>query len=217
MCWKRFGKATLFTIVVLHGDSFTHAFNTQGSHPRVFYICIPAHTLVRQNVCSRGSYWFVIFERPYVVWSPHWSIEHVCLSCQLYDIWTWNPRKALRRVTESLIPKPNCKMTYRQIKAKKKKNGRYVTGRLQWCQCRMQASSLGWYLHGQPAPLLLWNMFGRYQLLRLTLRNRVWPHTRRPFCRQSNGSVNAVYTYILSTESGERVLLSKTFLYIKIS
>ena len=33
------------------------------------------------------------------------------------------------------------------------KNGRYVTGRLQWYQCLMQASSLGWYLHGQPAPL----------------------------------------------------------------
>ena len=35
-----------------------------------------------------------------------------------------------------------------------RKNGRYVTGRLQWYQCLMQASSLGWYLHGQPAPLL---------------------------------------------------------------
>jgi len=26
-------------------------------------------------------------ERPYVVWSPDWSIEPVCLSCQFYDIW----------------------------------------------------------------------------------------------------------------------------------
>ena len=62
-------------------------------------------------------------------------------------------------------------------------NGRYVTGRLQWYQCRMQASSLGWYLHGQPAPLLLRNMFGKDQLPRLALRNRVWPHTHTP-CEQ---------------------------------
>ena len=26
-------------------------------------------------------------ERPYVVWSPDWSTEFVCLSCHLYDIW----------------------------------------------------------------------------------------------------------------------------------
>jgi hypothetical protein len=71
-------------------------------------------------------------ERPYVVWSPDWSI--VCLSCQFYDIWEWNPRKALRRVTESLIHKLFCKMLlkknmfwgsrpsplpYRQVKIKK--------------------------------------------------------------------------------------------------
>ena len=64
----------------------------------------------------------------------------------------------------------------------------------------MQVSSLGWYLDGQPAPLLLWNLFGKDQLLRLTLRNRVWPHTRRPFCRQGNSSVNAVHRF----KRGER-------------
>ena len=73
-------------------------------------------------------------ERPYVVWSPDWSIEPVCPSYQFYDIWEWNPRKALRRVTESLIQQLFCKMTlkkfmswgsrlsplpYRQIKIKK--------------------------------------------------------------------------------------------------
>ena len=41
-----------------------------------------------------------------------WFIDHVCFSCQFYDIWKWNPRKALRRVTESQIKKLNCKMTY---------------------------------------------------------------------------------------------------------
>ena len=34
-----------------------------------------------------------------------------CLSCQFYDIWNWNPRKALRRVTELLVRKLDC-MTY---------------------------------------------------------------------------------------------------------
>jgi hypothetical protein len=51
-------------------------------------------------------------DRTYAVWSPDWSIDHVCLSCQFYDIWKSNPRKALRRVTGSQIQKLNCKMTY---------------------------------------------------------------------------------------------------------
>ena len=74
-------------------------------------------------------------------------------------------------------------------------NGRYVTGRLQWYQCRMQASSLGWYLHGQPAPLLLWNMFGKDQLLRLALWNRVWPHTHaHSFLMLETSSLAHTYT-----------------------
>ena len=43
-------------------------------------------------------------------------------------------------------------------------------------------------------------MFGKDQLLRLALRNRVRPRTRRPFCGQSNGSVNAAHRF----KCGER-------------
>ena len=73
---------------------------------------------------------------------------------------------------------------YRQIKIKKWMAGTSLDVS---SDISVACKPLRWAgMHGQPAPLLLWNMFGKDQLLRLALRNRVWPHARRPFCRQGS-------------------------------
>ena len=52
-----------------------------------------------------------ILERLHVVWSPDWSIGHICFSCQLHDFWKSNPRNALRGVTGSQVIKSICTIT----------------------------------------------------------------------------------------------------------
>jgi hypothetical protein len=64
-----------------------HFFTQTLLHTQTLY----ARTLLHTNTFTHGRFYEPrlghTLERPYVVWSPDWSIEHVCLSCQFYDIW----------------------------------------------------------------------------------------------------------------------------------
>ena len=66
-----FTQKHFYTQTGLHSNTFAH---------RSFYTHTQTHTLVRQNVCSRGSYWFVIFcswkGRCTQTCSKQWQIEY---------------------------------------------------------------------------------------------------------------------------------------------
>ena len=70
------------TQTLLHTDPLTQ---------KRLYTQTPLHTQMPLHM----------LERPHAVWSPDWSIEHICFSCHVNDFWKSNPKKALRRVTGS--------------------------------------------------------------------------------------------------------------------
>ena len=70
------------TPLVLKNGLISHGMDRNGLSPAKHGRCImdKTHTLVRQNVCSRGSYWFVIFcswkGRCTQTCFKQWHIEH---------------------------------------------------------------------------------------------------------------------------------------------
>ena len=126
-----------------------------------------------------------------------------CLSCQFYDIWKWNPRKALRRVTESQIEKlylPNHK--HRNEKRHKITAWSTVwntlAGTHRWSDGASPiVEQLRWHRYPQwaCAPCYFEEHAKSISFFKITLRDRVWPHTRRPFCRQTMLSVGPVLVF----------------------
>ena len=145
-----------------------------------------------------------------------------CLSCQFYDIWKWNPRKALRRVTESQIEKlylPNHK--HRNEKRHKITAWSTVwntlAGTHRWSDGASPiVEQLRWHRYPQwaCAPCYFEEHAKSISFFKITLRDRVWPTQEGRFVAKQ--CCLWVLYLCLNTESRENILSIKIFLYITI-